>query len=384
MTAEFRSSTAFAAIRLAALAWAMAILPIGILIALSSDTWTGRAFSLAAMIFAVLPLTASVAYLKSRRRLWHAVLVGTVISGIASAFVISRAPTGRSSDPRVANYVSQSEHYSRLALSNLLPEEDQLLAGFTIAPAIDPLLTTKQSSHLQELTRQIYRQLDADPGFHALGSAMGFTYRDLVSSSPGAHHCYTYVPANLDRRKPARLLIFFHGSGGNFKAYLWFLSKIADQVGLVVAAPTGGFGAWPASECAAQFDSAIDAARHVATIDAERITIMGLSNGGLAISRLFQIPSVRFDTAIFVSPVFDQDILRSSALADRCRGKHILVISGVRDDRVPIDYVRTNVSTIKSAGAHVEELDIDAADHFLIFSNYGALVPRLTAWFSEG
>ena len=384
MTAEFRSSTGFAAIRLAALAWVIAVLPIGILIALSSDTWTGRAFALATMIFAVLPVAAAVAYLKSHRQLWHAVLIGTVASGIASAFVILRAPTGRSSDARVANYFSQSdEHSFRLALTNLLPEEDQLLAGFMIAPAIDPLLTTEQSGRLRELTRQVYRQLEADPGFHALGSAMGFTYQDIVSSSPGARHCYTYVPANLDHRKPARLLIFFHGSGGNFKAYLWLLSKIADQVGLVTAAPTGGFGAWPASECGAQFNWALDAARHVSVIDPDHITIMGLSNGGVALSRLIQTSGTRFDAAIFVSPVFDQAALQSSAFADQCRGKRILVISGVRDDRVPIDYVHTKAATMKSAGAHVEELDIDSADHFLIFSHSGAVAQRLAAWFKE-
>lgn len=379
---DFRRSTAFAAIRLITWSWAVAILPIGLLIVVTADTWTGRVFALWAIVIGLVPLGAVHACKRSSRRLWRATTSALLLGIGGSGWMIARAPNGEAADPRVSNhYPAPSDRYPRLALSNLLPEEDQLLAGFTIAPLLDPILTTGESAHLKQLTRQLYRELESDGGFHALGSAMRFTYADMFGQRSAPRHCYTYVPAKLDRGRPAPLLVFFHGSGGNFKAYLWILAKVADETGAVVVSTTGGFGEWPESECEAQFTWAIEAARTVAAIDPQRIHLMGVSNGGLAVSRLTRSQGERFASVIWLSPVFDSAALESHDFAAHCRAKPMLVISGARDDRVPLDYVRRHADVLNAVAARVEQSYFESADHFLIFSHRNELTNRLAEWF---
>jgi poly(3-hydroxybutyrate) depolymerase len=131
--------------------------------------------------------------------------------------------------------------YSRFSLPNLLPEEGQLMAGFSIAPAMDSLLSSAQAADLKRVTRDVYAEMARDPEFRELGSAMGNTYEAMLFGRSQEGHCY--VPSSVPAGKPAPVLIFFHGAGGNFKGYLWVLSKVAERTGFMIVAPTGGPGA---------------------------------------------------------------------------------------------------------------------------------------------
>lgn len=377
---DFRTSTGFAAIRLAVLASAVAVVAIGVLIGVVADSLTGRLFGVGSILVGLVPVGAVQAYAKRSLRWRRLTVLGFAVAVGCAVWTIAKAPSGVPDGRLKSFYPEADTEYPRMALSNLLPEEDQLLAGFTIAPLIDPILTTSQSARLKEVARQVYRELEADRDFHALGSAMRFTYGDLIGQRPGPRHCYTYVPPNIDRTKPAPLLVFFHGSGGNFKGYLWVLSRVADDVGLIVAAPSDGIGTWPAAECDAQLDFAIEAAGKVGIIDPQRIHIMGLSNGGLAVSRLARSQGQRFASLIFVSPVFDPAAIRSPELSAHAGAKPALVISGAADDRVPLAYVREQADLLTTRGLHVEQHYVDTADHFLIFTHRADVAHRLVDW----
>ena len=368
------------AVRLAVVAWAVAVVPIGVLIGVVADTLTGRVFAVGAIITGLVPVGAVQAYTKRSGRWRRVTLLGFAVAIGCAVWTIVQAPSGVPAGRLQSVYPEAGTKYPRWALSNLLPEEDQLLAGFTIAPLIDPILTTPQSARLKDVTRRVYRELEADRDFYALGSAMRFTYGNLIGQGAGPRHCYTYVPSNIDRTKPAPLLVFFHGSGGNFKGYLWILSRVGDDAGVIVAAPTDGIGSWPASECEAQLDFAIDAARKVGVIDPQRIHIIGVSNGGLAVSRLARSRGQRIASLIYVSPVFDTVAVRSQEFAAHCTGKPALVISGAADDRVPLAYVHEHADLLTTRGLHVEQQYVAAADHFLIFTHRADVVRRLADW----
>jgi len=255
-----------------------------------------------------------------------------------------------------------------------------LMACFTVMSVVDPLFTKRQATELKAWTRQLYTELEADSDFSRLPSALPTMYDAVLGRSPSTGHAFVYIPPGLDRTKPAPVLVFFHGSGGNFKAYLWLWSKIADQLGLVVVAPSYGMGNWRLPETVVAYDEALRMAGALVPFDRDNIHVAGLSNGGLAVSQLACARGGQLRSLIFLSPVFDTEQLGSVELAAQCRGKPMLVLTGNEDDRIPLGYVERSVGFITAAGAAPTLEVVPEANHFLFFSHRERATAVLIDW----
>jgi pimeloyl-ACP methyl ester carboxylesterase len=365
--------------------WALPVALVAVLLFVVADTWPGRGFALAALLLAILPAAAISGWAtQARRRIRGS-------AGMAAAVVVLvgllwiNAPTR---DPMesgrvMSQFTGQAGGWLRQFPFSLVPEGDQLLLGFTLMTVIDPLLTATQAAELRRVTSLLYREQAADPDFAKLGSAMPEAYAELLGFASHTGHSYVYVPPGIDLGKPAPVLVFFHGAGGNFQAYLWILSSAADRLGFVLVAPTHGMGFWREEASAAAVESALTAAGRVTSIDAGRIHLAGLSNGGLAVSQLAGAQGNRFTSLIFLSPVFAPGQIGSAGFALRNRARPVLVITGARDDRVPLHYVEDNIDAMRKGGAKVELVTMADADHFLMFTHRTQLVDALVSWFSR-
>jgi pimeloyl-ACP methyl ester carboxylesterase len=399
-------STALIGVQILAFLWGVAVAPLALLLLVVAESGRGRLYAVTALLTALLPLATSIAWRKRTRRWAAGVVGGSVLWLGLTVLVLVLAPTGQSKpQARVRHVFAAKDHsFPRYSMGNLLPECDQLVLGFSLMPMVDPLLTMTQAAELKSLTATIYRELENDADFHALGSAMSEPYRELLglswpggntepefSASGSAHvqpgrrfrsgHAYVYVPASLDKAQPKPVVVFFHGSGGNFKGYLWILSKLADQVGFVLVSPSNGLGNWTPQDSGQAVADALAAASRVASVDRGQVHIMGLSNGGLAVSQLAAMQGAPFASITLLSPVFASSEIRSGSFADQNRGRRILVVTGGRDDRIPLDYVEENVSRMKRAGAQITLHTFDDANHFLVFSHRDQLLPILEEWF---
>jgi predicted esterase len=283
---------------------------------------------------------------------------------------------------RVQNrYSDGGWHYQRFALGALLPEIDQFLLGFKLVPMADPLFTRKQARSVSGLTRKIYAELEADEDFRALGSVMPEAYHEIWGQPFDHGHYFLYVPPHLDRKAPAPALVFLHGSGGNFKAYTWLLSKVADERGMVLIAPTFGMGNWDPQRSAPVVMAALNDAARAVPIDLSHVHLAGLSNGGLGVSYVAASEAGRrFHSLIFLSPVCDEAALGSQAFSIQGRDKPVLIITGQDDDRVPLPFVVTCAGIMKSAGARVEMSAYAGADHFLVFSHRERFLEQMSDW----
>ncbi len=377
------SAVAIAALLLAGLL-AVVLVPLPLLLLVVGETVRGRIFALAALALVLSPLAAAFAWRHASRAWWRtAAALFASWAGLALGLALS-APAG-TTDPtaRVFHlYANPPAHFSRFALGNLLPETDQLMLGFTLAPALDRLLTQAQASRLKAATADVYAELETDSDFRSLGSVLPLAYAELRGTPSAAQHSLVYIPANLDRTKPAPVMVFFHGSGGNLKGYLWVLSRVADRLGFVLIAPSFGLGNWRAAETSRQFEVALAALGRILPVNAQQIHVLGLSNGGLAVSEVFAQSSTRVRSFTFISPVFDDSVLTSLSSTSH-PNQPVLMLSGLLDDRIPIDYVRDHVGRLKRTGAQVELSVVDGADHFLIFSHRESLVANLSDWLAR-
>lgn len=347
---------------------------------LTAHTGRGRLFAVAGCALGLALIFAGMRRVVMRRLMPVASIVAVVGYGV----VLRWAPDGRSApEARVQNrYVGDGWGYRRFALGNLVPELDQFRLGFRVVSRLDPLFDVEQAERLSAWTTAIYDRLEADPEFRALGSAMPHAYADLRGGGAQSGHYFLYVPERLKRDEPQPVLVFLHGSGGNFKAYTWLLSRVADRAGCVVVAPSFGLGDWRAPESARVVDDALDDARRVVALDATRMHLMGLSNGGLGVSQIAAAEGGRFSSLVFLSPVFDEGALSSLSFASKWRGREVLVMSGVDDKRTPIDYVSREVGAMREDGVRVDLEPYEGADHFLFFSHTDAVQARLETWLS--
>ncbi len=158
-----------------------------------------------------------------------------------------------------------------------------------------------------------------------------------------------HVPPDLDPRKPAPLVLMFHGGGGEAKGTeaMCGFSPLSDREGFVVAYPDGIGRNWndgredPISEAhrkkiddVAFVAAMIDAIDRAQRIDAARVYATGISNGAIFSHYL----AIRMASRIAaIAPVV-------GGMAEAMRGKFrparpvsVLVIQGTEDPLVPYD-----------------------------------------------
>lgn len=362
-----------------------------ILLALSTwllfraQVWTGRAIAVLGFATIVLPIAAYIARKQGRHRgLWTAVGLFTTVVWVALLFVILLStPTGKvSPDSPVRHRFTTPTEFPRYNLANIVPEIEQVNLGFLVIPYMDPILTPKQASRVSDFTLELYREMERDPNFHQLGSVMAFAYADLLGQPPDAGHYYLYVPKKRGEG-PLPVLLFLHGSGGNFKTYLWVWSRLAEQQGLIIIAPSFGFGNWLEPGATRSVLRALDDASTFIDIDEERVFLAGLSNGGLGVSQLAAAAPERFRGLIFLSPVMATGLLENQAFVENWKGRPVLVVTGEADERVPYEYVQRHVRQLKGAGARITMIAYPGEDHFLFFSRPDDILNDISKWFLE-
>jgi pimeloyl-ACP methyl ester carboxylesterase len=269
--------------------------------------------------------------------------------------------------------------FPRYTLANIVPEIEQFNLGLAVMPYLDRFFTREQARRVGPFTLALYREMEQDPNFHQLGSVQGWAYAELFGLPFNVGHYYLYVPKNRPAG-PRPALVFLHGSLGNFKTYTWIWSRLAEREGLVIIAPSYGFGNWRAEDSIAVVSAALADAATQVEIDPDRVYLAGLSNGGLGVSHLALAQPERFRGLIFLSPVMDTRIVSSPAFLERWRGRPVLVITGAADERIPLAYVRQRVVDLQAGGVAVTEKVYPGEDHFLFFSQPEPVLAEVQGW----
>jgi pimeloyl-ACP methyl ester carboxylesterase len=341
----------------------------------TAETFAGRIFAVDALLLLALPVSLGHArYSTSRKRFYLPAALATVFVAL---FVTLRllVPAGpaAASRPGPATYYPMAP-YRPWALSSLLPEIDQLKLGTYFVALGDPILDRDGAAKLRASVLGVYRPMEQDAAFRALGSAMTYAYSDDDSG-----HYYEYIPAGAPRERPP-VVVFLHGSAGNFKGYLYVWKNIADAGSFIVVAPSFGFGNWQRPGGVEAIERARMHALRDLGADPGRIYLAGLSNGGRGVTRAIAAQGGgerKWAGVLLLSAVIEPEIARG---APGFRGMPVLVVHGKRDDRIPWAYLEKSLDALRSAGANViVETDPDE-DHFLFFSRAAEVQGWVGEW----
>lgn len=314
----------------------------------------------------------------------RAVGVGSVVLAVLSGFILWQTPTGQpAAASPISHQSSHGERFQRWALANIVPEIEQMNVGFALMPYLDPLFSHEQAQVVHPTTMAIYQEMAADPDFEALGSVMGWAYNELLGRPYDIGHYYLYVPRSATAGEPLPALVYLHGSGGNFKPYVWILSELAEAEGYVIIAPSFGFGNWRNEGGTAAVLAAVAHAQQQVAIDPDHIYLAGLSNGGLGVSLASAAAPEQFRGLIFISPVMETSVVDSAAYLEQWRARPMLVITGATDKRIPISYIHDRLAVLTTAGVDVTSHIYPDEDHFLFFAQREKLIQQLAAWLRQ-
>jgi phospholipase/carboxylesterase len=339
-------------------------------------TAVGVAIAVLGLITAVLPYTI---YRRNKRGITLLLAAGLGIVG----WIVLAAPDGRTIlNSPISHQFTKDTPVPRYSLGNLIPEADQVNLGWQVMPYVDPIMTVAQGKRTAVPTFAIYDEMAQDEDFAHLGSVMGWAYGELAGRPFDMGHYYLYDPQpRLDNLLPA--LVFLHGSAGNFQSYTWLLSKLANEKGFVVIAPSFGFGNWRQEGGVTAVLNALDHAQTVTNIDPTQVYLMGLSNGGLGVSLTANAAPERFAGLIFLSPVFATEIVDEEPFLSDWQEKPILVMTGEADRRIPIGYVRERVEIWQGHGLPLTVQTFPNEDHFLFFTQADEVLAVIGRWWDE-
>ncbi|HOX04959.1 MAG TPA: dienelactone hydrolase family protein [Planctomycetota bacterium] len=360
---------------------AVPVLALAGLLLVHAATGRGRLFAVAVLAGLCVPVLLWLASRAGRR--WAVLKAAAACGGLSLLLLVVvyvLTPDGAARPgASVRSCYSGATAYRRSSLTNLVPEEDQLLLGTRVMPAADRLLDRAAAAELRENVRAVYAEMGRSPEFERLGSVLDQSYRDVLFGKAAVGHFYEYIPAKAPAgRLP--VVIFLHGSLGNFKGYLWVWKRIADQSGVAVVAPTFGAGNWDRPGGMDAVDHALRYCASHPRMDPSRIHLAGLSNGGRGVCLAANRSPEAYRGLMLISPVIDEQALLAGCFAAAWKDKPILIIHGADDNRVPAPQVREAAESLRAAGLRVETRCWEGQCHFLFFAVRDQVQDRIADW----
>lgn len=176
--------------------------------------------------------------------------------------------------------------------------------------------------------------------------------------------CAVYVPGSAKADAKAPLLLLLHGSGGNGAGFASFWKELADEKGVLLAAPDAlDRAGWEVGVDGPNLLG--DAAALVASlhpVDATRIYLFGHSGGAV-----FALSMGPMESEFFAAVALDAGAWRygsdSAVLAYASRKVPFFLSVGTKDPFFPIEVVRETRATLRSQGFPAELLEFEGQDH---------------------
>lgn len=294
------------------------------------------------------------------------------------ALAVWNSPTGFAApESPLTSVYRGSARFCRLSPAWLVDEADQIRLGGILLPCIDPYMSRDQGKHFAETFNAANAELGQSHDFVQIGSAMGEAYSDMFHRADSVGHAYVYRPTNRPgERLP--VLVFLHGWLGNMKAYVWSWSRLAEQHGFVVICPTFRNGVWSGQSAEKTLRWLDTLIREDPTCNADRVIVVGLSNGGTGVTRWATVLPQTYCGLVMISPLMRNTV--SPEFVSAVGPRPILVVHGGKDSRIPPTYVRDAVARMHEKGLQVQAICYPEEDHVLLLSSRDRLQSDIVSW----
>lgn len=185
-------------------------------------------------------------------------------------------------------------------------------------------------------------------------------------NEPGSRGGFSvYVPEYYTQGRAMPLVMALHGGSGNGRGFLWSWLRDARSLGAILVAPTATGSTWALMGDDADTPNLmriLETVRNRWTIDASRMLLTGMSDGGTFcyVSGLESVSP--FTHLAPVSATF-HPLMAEMADAVRLQGLPIFITHGKLDWMFPVQTARQTQGALAAAGADVTYREIDDLSH---------------------
>jgi phospholipase/carboxylesterase len=186
------------------------------------------------------------------------------------------------------------------------------------------------------------------------------------NNEPGSRGGFSlYVPEYYTEGRAWPLVMALHGGSGNGRNFLWSWLRDARSFGAILISPTATGTTW--ALMGQDTDSPnlmriLETVRSRYTIDAKRLLLTGMSDGGTFCYVGGLESSSPFTHLAPVAATF-HPLMAEMADADRLRGLPIFQVHGRLDWMFPVQVARQTRDLLSAAGADVTYREIDDLSH---------------------
>jgi pimeloyl-ACP methyl ester carboxylesterase len=315
---------------------------------------------------------------KLQKRTAVALFIISIIC-ILFSFISARSKKTEKSFGLKSHYINNSNHSGSAIL---VSEFDQVKTGAFLIPLIDTLFDKSEADKLRKMIYETYSEMQSDSDFVNAGSALNYAYSEILGIEPKHEHTYVYTPPH-DLSDKLPVILFLHGSLGNFKLYMWILKQFADKYKYAIVAPTFGAGNWDRDINLSSVENARKLCIADPNLDEENLFIAGLSNGGIGVTRAVTNNPELYQGIIFISAVIDYELTDSEKFINSWKKKPILVIHGARDDRIPIEFTNEIIENFEAKELNFTFDYFENEDHFLMLSRKDTLSNLIYEWIEK-
>ncbi|WIW47156.1 dienelactone hydrolase family protein [Bradyrhizobium sp. 62B] len=185
-------------------------------------------------------------------------------------------------------------------------------------------------------------------------------------NEPGSRGGFSvYVPEYYTQDRAMPLVMALHGGSGNGRAFLWSWLRDARSLGAILVAPTAMGPTWALMGDDADTPNLmriLEAVRSRWTVDASRMLLTGMSDGGTFCYVNGLEAASPFTHLAPVSATF-HPLMAEMADATRLQRLPIFITHGKLDWMFPVQTARQTQAALAAAGADVTYREIDDLSH---------------------
>jgi phospholipase/carboxylesterase len=187
-----------------------------------------------------------------------------------------------------------------------------------------------------------------------------------AGNEPGSRGGYSlYVPEFYTPGRAWPLVMALHGGSGNGRNFLWTWLRDARSHGAILIAPTATGPTWALMGDDTDTPNLVrilDAVRSRWNIDASRMLLTGMSDGGTFCYVTGLEDASPFTHLAPVSATF-HPLMAETASPDRLRGLPVYLVHGARDWMFPVQVARQTHAALSAAGADIVYRELDDLSH---------------------
>lgn len=185
-------------------------------------------------------------------------------------------------------------------------------------------------------------------------------------NKPGSRGSFSvYVPEYYEPDRAWPLVVALHGGSGNGRNFLWSWLRDARSFGAILIAPTATGQTWALmgeDGDTPNLDRILDSVRSRWNIDANRMLLTGMSDGGTFCYVTGLEAASPFTHLAPVASTF-HPLMAEMADAERLRGLPIFLVHGRLDWMFPVQVARHTRDALAAAGADVTYREIEDLSH---------------------